>query len=249
MSLWVSCEGEKYIEQIEVDPWRVVEAQHISSSRDLVDTIEEHDLLEELLEDSKPIVPNRTHYLIFTPFRYPPLKYGSRFGRQFEPSLWYGSLELQTSFAEVAFYRLKFFDDSSANLGYIEIPMTVFKAHINTKQGIDLTKNMFSKHLEKISNKNNYDYSQPLGTDMRNAGIEAFLFASARVSNLSKNAAAFIPRVFTKKNGQFISNMQNWSCLANKKNIEFTRFGILNVERLVFSDEDFKIDQKFKKSI
>ncbi|KTD07059.1 RES family NAD+ phosphorylase [Legionella jamestowniensis] len=241
MSFWDSCEGEKYIEQIEIDPWRVVEAQYNSSSRDLVDSIEEHDLLEELLEKSKPNVANKTHYLIFTPFRYPPLKYGSRFGRQYEPSLWYGSLELQTALAEVAFYRLKFFDDSSANLGYIEIPMTAFKAHIKTKQGVDLTKNIFSKYIEKISHKNNYDYSQSLGTDMRNAGIEVFLFASARVSQLSKNAAAFIPTVFIKKNGQFISNMQNWSCLANKNIIEFSRFGILNTERLSFSKEDFEM--------
>jgi hypothetical protein len=94
----------------------MVEAQHISSSRDLVESREEHDLLEELLENSKPQIVNNIHYLIFTPFRYPPLKYGSRFGSNHEPSLWYGSINLHTALAEVAFYRLKFFEDTSADL-------------------------------------------------------------------------------------------------------------------------------------
>lgn len=111
MNLWALCEGETHQKKITAEPWRVVEAQHISSSRDLVDTLEEHDLLEELIEESKPSIAKDKHYLIFSPFRYPPLKYGSRFGSLYEPSLWYGSLELETAFAEVAYYRLQFFRD------------------------------------------------------------------------------------------------------------------------------------------
>lgn len=109
MNIWALCEGNQFISSISVEPWRVVEDQHVLSSRDLVDSIEEHDLLEELIEESKPIIEKKKNYLIFTPFRYPPLKYGSRFGSTFEPSLWYGSLQLETAFTEVAYYRLKFF--------------------------------------------------------------------------------------------------------------------------------------------
>ena len=39
----------------------------------LVDTLEEQALLEEVLDDSKPAVPEdcrNLHYLLFTPFRY-----------------------------------------------------------------------------------------------------------------------------------------------------------------------------------
>lgn len=235
MRIWRLCEGENQTHKIEVAPWRVVEAQHISSSRDLVDTREEHDLLEELLEEVKPPIANQKHYLIFTPFRYPPLKYGSRFGRDYEKSLWYGSIELETAFAEVAYYRLKFFDDTSAALEYIEIPVTAFKAFIKTSKGIDLTSAPFNAYKDKISNKEDYKFSQTLGTDMRDAGIDAFLFDSARTKEFGKNIAAYTPDVFIKKNNQYIANMQNWRCLANKNLVEFIRYDFLNKERWLFS--------------
>jgi hypothetical protein len=59
-------------------PWRVVETQQDSSTRRLVDSAAEHELLEALLDESKPPVPDGCrglHYLLFTPFRYPPLLY------------------------------------------------------------------------------------------------------------------------------------------------------------------------------
>ena len=132
MSIWTECNGINCRQSFDWEPLRMVEAQHISSSRDLVESWEEHELLETLLEKSKPQIATNKHYLVFTPFRYPPLAYGSRFGNTLEPSIWYGSLNLETVLAEVAFYRLKFFDDTSANLEYIEIPMTLFKAYIKT---------------------------------------------------------------------------------------------------------------------
>ncbi|MGV3740403.1 MAG: RES family NAD+ phosphorylase [Gammaproteobacteria bacterium] len=237
MSLWTECEGEKHIIPLRKEPWRIVEAQHISSSRDLVDTLEEHDFLEELLEDSKPLIAKQKDYLIFTPFRYPPLKYGSRFGHHYEPSLWYGSLELPTAFAEVAYYRLQFFKDTAANLDYIEIPMTAFQTYLATQRGIDLTSPPFKEHTAQISHKQNYECSQSLGTDMREAQIEAFIYYSARTQKPGKNIAAYIPAVFQKKNSQYIHQQQNWICMANQQQIEFTRLGILERERISFSQQ------------
>ncbi|WP_131778303.1 RES family NAD+ phosphorylase [Legionella bozemanae] len=240
MSIWIECEGLKFFKYLELEPWRIVEDQYSSSSRDLVESSEEHDLLEKLLDDSKPQAANNKHYLIFTPFRYPPLEYGSRFGNIYEPSLWYGSLTQKTAFAEVAFYRLKFFDDTVANLGYIEIRMTAFKAYIQTKNGIDLTKSPFQKYQDKISSKTNYEQSQLLGTEMREAKVEAFIFASARDKNAGENVAAFTPDVFKIKNKEYITNMQNWRCIANKNVIEFSRDDILQRKKLEFSKAEFE---------
>ncbi len=239
MNIWSDCEGPKFRKSVDLEPWRMVEAQHISSSRDLVESREEHDLLEKLLEGSKPQISNNKHYLIFTPFRYPPLAYGSRFGNTFEPSLWYGSIHLHTALAEVAFYRLKFFDDTSANLEYIEIPMTAFKAYIKTESGIDLTALPFRKYQDKISNKTTYEYSQKLGTEMREANIDAFIFSSARDKKFGKNVASFTPEVFKMKDSHYITNMQNWRCLANKNIIEFTRNEVMCRKREEFSKEEF----------
>lgn len=240
MSIWTESEGIKLTKSLNLEPWRMVEAQHISSSRDLVESREEHDILEELLENSKPRIANNKHYLIFTPFRYPPLKYGSRFGNTYEQSLWYGSINLLTALAEVAFYRLNFFADTSADLEYIEIPMTAFKAYIQTENGIDLTAPHFKKYQDKISNKTSYADSQKLGAEMRDANIEAFIFTSARDKAFGKNVAAFTPDVFKMKDDQYITDMQNWRCIANQNIIEFTRDEILCRKHHEFLKEEFE---------
>jgi len=235
MNIWTLCDGKRFTKAISAEAWRVVEAQHILSSRDLVDSREEHDLLESLIEESKPVIAKEKNYLIFTPFRYPPLKYGSRFGRVFEPSLWYGSLELATAFTEVAYYRLKFFDDSSAALGYVEISMTAFTAAIGSNNGVDLTTPPFNQYTQEISNKNTYEHSQLLGTTMREEQIDAFLYFSARTNEMSKNIAAFTPSIF-----QCVNNQQTWKCFADNHIIEFTRLGILGKKQFSFSANNFR---------
>lgn len=243
MSIWDECEGITCRRHLDLESWRMVESQHVSSSRDLVETREEHDILEALLENSKPQATNNKHYLLFTPFRYPPLAYGSRFGNRFEASLWYGSLNLHTALAEVAYYRLKFFDDTLANLEYIEISMTAFKAYLQTEHGIDLTQHPFKTHQDDISNKTRYDTSQRLGSAMREAGIKAFLFTSARDKKCGKNVAAFTPEVFKMKDKQYITAMQNWRCIANKHVIEFARDDITGRTHQEFLKSEFEGSQ------
>ena len=93
--------------------WRAVEAQHTTATRKLCDSSEEQEILEELIEGHKPPRPTGDelaglHYLLATPFRYPPLPHGSRFGTRSERALWYGAEEPRTCFAEVAYCRLLF---------------------------------------------------------------------------------------------------------------------------------------------
>lgn len=234
MNIWDLCDGKQHLKAMSVEPWRVVEAQHILSARDLVDSREEYDLLEDLIEESKPFIEKETDCLIFTPFRYPPLKYGSRFGRPFEPSLWYGSLELTTAFTEVAYYRLKFFDDTSADLGNVEISMTAFRAFLKCKTGVDLTQKPFDRYNHEIMNKNNYEYSQLLGTSMRDEGIEAFIYYSARTPEKAQNIAAYDPSVFQRKKNRYTNNQQNWKCFTNRHLIEFTRVDLTGKGQLQF---------------
>jgi len=55
--------------------WRVVEGQHLVSTRKIVDTNAEQRVLEEVIEASKPAIPEECRgfdYLLSTPFRYRP---------------------------------------------------------------------------------------------------------------------------------------------------------------------------------
>ena len=63
-----------------------------SSTMALVDTLDEQHVLERLLDDGKPPVPDgrrALHYLLFTPFRYPPPPGGSRFRGPNDPGVFY----------------------------------------------------------------------------------------------------------------------------------------------------------------
>src|SRR5439155_845331 len=75
-NIWTRCAGSSEIRPLAAEPWRVVEAQHQISTRKLVDTDEEQAILEDVLERHKPPAPEagRLHYLLFTSFRYPPLR-------------------------------------------------------------------------------------------------------------------------------------------------------------------------------
>ena len=94
--------------------WRVVEAQHVVSTLKLVDTLDEQELLERLLDRSKPAVPpdcRQLHYLLSTPFRYgAPYPGGSRFrAAGMTAGVFYASVQVATAIAEMAFARLRFF--------------------------------------------------------------------------------------------------------------------------------------------
>src|SRR5512142_429329 len=90
---------------------RLVESQEQVATHQLVRSLERQAVLEDMLEATKPPWrkgSERLHYLLATPFRYPPLQHGSRFGTRSEPSLFYGSQETRTVLAEAAYYRFVF---------------------------------------------------------------------------------------------------------------------------------------------
>lgn len=178
---------------------RIVENQEQKVTVALVDTFAEHEVLEGLLEDSKPdpiYHPRLQHldYLLRTPWRYPPLRWGSRFGRRFEPSLFYGALSDEALFAEAAYYRLVFLEGMEKPFGDRVISQfTVFEANYLTDRGIDLTEPPFKKHKAVLSHKSNYLPCQVLGAELRDRGIAAITYYSARTKKDAVNVALFTP--------------------------------------------------------
>src|SRR5487761_2639885 len=91
--------------------WRIGEAQHYVSTMKLVDTVAEQDVLEALLETTKPPFPPECaglDFLLATPFRYNAVyPNGSRFRRAGRtPGVFYAAEAPETAIAEIAFSRL-----------------------------------------------------------------------------------------------------------------------------------------------
>ena len=95
--------------------------------------------------------PAGLHYLLFTPFRYPPLRHGSRFGTRAELGIWYGSRARATAFAEKAYYLLLFLEGTSAELTPLETDVSIFQAAYETRRGVDLTRGPFARYGALIS--------------------------------------------------------------------------------------------------
>ncbi|MGH7507037.1 MAG: RES family NAD+ phosphorylase, partial [Longimicrobiales bacterium] len=218
-SIWTHCAGGFEVRPLRLEPWRAVESQHQVSTRRLVDSDAEQQLLEELIEEGKP--PDRTggrlHYLLFTPFRYPPLRHGSRFGRRTEPPMWYGSETLRTVFAEVAYYRLVFLAGTTAELGTVETDLTAYRSQVRSARGIDLTAPPFAAYESVVASPASYDATQELGTAMREAGVEAFRYRSARDERGGVNVAVFDPAAFGRMRPR---DFDNWHCIANRTGVE-----------------------------
>jgi hypothetical protein len=239
-SIWTRCAGNSELRPLHLSPWRVVEAQHQIATRKLVDSAEEHELLEELIDRVKPadLTAGRLHYLLFTPFRYPPLPHGSRFGGRRERGIWYGSMDRPTAFAEVAYYRLLFLEGSRASLGTVETALTAFTARLRTSRGVDLAAPPFDAHRRAIASPTTYASTQALGAAMRGAGVEAFRYPSARDTRGGVNVGAFVPLVFgTAKPRSF----ETWHCAASRERVDITRSDYFEHDKHAFPRTQFLV--------
>ncbi len=238
-SIWTRCAGDSELRALRLSPWRVVEAQHQVSTRKLVDSVEEQELLEELIDGVKPpdASNGRLHYLLFTPFRYPPLRHGSRFGARHERGIWYGSETRATALAEVAYYRLLFLEGTQGALGAVLTPLTAFTVRARSSRGIDLVAAPFEEHRRSIASPKSYGSAQALGAAMRAAGVELFRYPSARDPN-GVNVGAFVPTVFGAAKPQ---KFETWHCTATTQRVEFAQSDYLGRETLVFAREGFLV--------
>lgn len=120
--------------------FRMVETQHVAATMRLVDSAVEQDLLENMLEPSKPPIPasaKNLHYLLAAPFRYLPAT-ASRFRSVGSPGIWYGADDAFCACAETAYWRQRFLRDSVGLAGqHLSTEHTIYEAQI-TGAAIDL---------------------------------------------------------------------------------------------------------------
>ncbi len=239
-SIWTRCAGGSEVGPLALEPWRVVEAQHLVSTRKLVDTDAEQALLEDLIERVKPPDPTggRLHYLLATPFRYPPLRHGSRFGGRHERGLWYGSETLSAAFAEVAYYRLLFLEGTAADLDGVETQLTAFRARVRAEVGADLVAGCFSDWHAQIASPTSYEATQALGAAMREAGVQAFRYPSARDAE-GVNVGVLDPAAFGRRAPHAF---ETWHCTATRGRVELRKRDYFTRRSLSFLRERFVVD-------
>jgi hypothetical protein len=182
--------------------WRVVESQSKGVTLKLTDTLDEQLLLEQIIERTKPPVPEdarNLHYLLFTPFRYSPYPVSSRFRRAgLSAGVFYASEHSETAIAETAFYRLLFFFESP-DTPWPKNPFDfrAFEARFDAARATDLTKPPLDADRHCWTDPADTSSCLILADTVRAAGIQAIRYESVRDPHKRANLALLEVAVLT----------------------------------------------------
>jgi hypothetical protein len=220
--IWAACSGRAVPVVLQGDIFRLVESQEQVATNALVRTLAEQALLEDLLESSKPKPPQPAiglHYLLTTPFRYPPLPWGSRFGRCFESSLFYAARDRDTVLAEGAYYRFVFWSGmATPPPAPLDTRHTLFSVAVGTSRGLQLQHAPFEAYAAALLDRRYYGATQALGSAMRDAGFEAFEYRSARDPRQGLNVALFTPDALAAAKPDILDE---WLCQTTAERVSY----------------------------
>jgi hypothetical protein len=201
----------------------MVEAQHIASTMKIVDTRDEQDLLESLLESSKPaqsIEAQQLDYLLATPFRYDPLRGGSRFRGVIDPGVFYGAASVRTAAAELGFWRWKFLQDA-VDLERLEpVAHTAFRADIATTV-VDLRKAPFDVAQDVWLHPTDYTATQAFARVARDAKVGGIVYRSVRDPQPAWCLALLTAAGFSKPKPS--PQLQTWFLAVSKHEVTWRR--------------------------
>lgn len=204
--------------------WRGVEAQHRVATMRLVDDLQEQELLEALLEESKPPLPadaGRAHWLLFTPFRYAP-PWPSRFRRPHEAGAWYGADEPATVAAELAYWRWRFFMDSDGlRDGRVITELSFFRSRFDGAE-LDITQPPWSICRDTWRG-DDYAACQALAAHLRGLEppVQAIRYESARREGAACQVV-FDVHALTLPNPVV---QQTWTCKVTSERVLMSRDG------------------------
>ncbi len=200
--------------------WRAVEAQHVVSTNVLVDTLQEQAELERLLEAAKPAVarPAALHWLLYTPFRYPPLPSGSRFRGPADPGVWYGADAERTACAELGYWRWRFLVASPELESLTARPQSVFRARLRGVT-IDLRLPPFDAARDTWARPDDYAGCQALARQARAAGVAILRYESVRDPQHAGCGAVLKPEAFA---APAPTALQTWLLEVRRERVTWT---------------------------
>lgn len=207
--------------------WRAVEAQHVVATRTLVDSRQEQELLETLLERDKPAVPPpvaaaRLDFPLYTPFRYPPPPGGSRFRAYTDPGVWYGAECIRTACAELGHWRWLFVTDSLGLRRLDPVPHTIFQAVVNAVT-VDLRSRPFRRDNPFWNDPVDYSTCQDFARVARAAQVQLIRYRSVRDPQHGGAGAVLDAAAFFDSIG--VARRQTWFLTVDRQGASWIRAG------------------------
>lgn len=216
-----------------LNAWRAVEAQHLVSTRALVDTLAEQARLEEILETSKPRLPAsmaRLHWLLATPFRYAPPPGGSRFRGRNDAGVFYAADEIRTACAELGYWRWRHLLESPQLASIPLRPQTVFKAAL-AGNSIDLRRPPWLRQRAKWVHPSDYAACQDLAVRARAASIAMLRYESVRDLERGGCVAVLDAAAFSRPKPV---EQETWMLSVDRERVTWARSDVLRPARHEF---------------
>jgi hypothetical protein len=191
----------------------MVETQYVAATMRLVDSADEQQMLEDMLENSKPPLPPQAsglHYLLAAPFRYVP-QTGSRFRSVNSPGIWYGADDAYCACAEIAYWRQRFLLDSVGLMKQALVTEhSMYEASVQGR-ALNLLTHPWVLAQALWTHPSDYAETQKLATLISDSlfGVTWIRYASVRATN-HVCAAVFDPRSLTMvtPDGRY----EQWHC-------------------------------------
>ena len=199
----------------------------------LVDSLDEQQVLERILDDAKPPVPTgarKLHWLLFTPFRYPPPPGGSRFRGPNDPGVFYGADEVRTACAELGYWRWRHLNESPALAAMPVKPQTVFRAQLATL-AVDLRRPPFDAARRLWTDPDDYAACQALSRAAREGGVGAIRYESVRDPERAACGAVLAPQAFARVSPQ---EQQTWMLSVTRERVVWQRTGVAREQAFQF---------------
>ncbi|MDD2545313.1 MAG: RES family NAD+ phosphorylase [Burkholderiaceae bacterium] len=197
--------------------WRGVESQYAVATMRLVDSLAEQELLEQLLEGSKPPIHKDWHYLLFTPFRYTP-PHAHRFRPAHARGQWYGAVNPVAVCAEIAYWRYRFILDS-ATLVATELltEHTLFQAIVQGPS-MDLMQAPWLQKRDLWTHGSDYTATQALAAEAVRRGVQWLSYESVRAPG-EVCAVAFDPDALSEPPQGIDATRQSWHCKTTRSKV------------------------------
>jgi RES domain len=204
--------------------WRVVEAQHKSSTTRLTDDLDDQRLLEDMIDEVKPRVPpncEHLHFLLQTPFRYAPYPHSSRFRRANSyPGVFYGAEAQLTAVTELAFYRMLFFQEAPGMvLPALPVEHRAYAVECSTEKAFDLIEPPFDQNRALWTDYSDYAACQALADRARLEGVDVIRYQSVR-DPAGRCVAILAPTAFAKPEP---TRMETWHFFARQTKVQVWR--------------------------
>ncbi len=162
--------------------WRCVEHQATIATKNLVSgNLRDHDILERLLEDNKPPIPDdakHLHWLAATPFRY-FRAFESRFGPKGRRGVWYGAAKEEVALREFTYHRLRFFAAYDGEKPHT-LTVSLIQANLATTKALDLTTPAFDARRQLLEDPRHYGECHRIAEKALEEGVELIVYNSAR---------------------------------------------------------------------